>query len=651
MPVPNPARSRAVLIGIGTYTHPDLPPLPAAVAGAAQLAALLRDPTVWGLSAGHVTVLGTDASAEQILGAVRDAAKQADDTLLVYFAGHGLRDHDDRLYLALAEADADHPQVGTLLYRTLRDVLRRTGHRARYRLTVLDCCYSGLAGSMSADAAPTRIDLAHALDEPPAEQADDTDDHGDVVLTSAPPTRRSFVPHGAAFPEFTGELISVLQHGIAEAGPALSVDEAWQSIRRRMRERNSPEPQQFAQNTVARQVRFHNRTGIRTPRPWRSSAEEVDRIASLKVAGGMVYARGLLKGGVRALDATTGAPRWTHKDGSGLNVSQLVVADGAICFKNDGGFIRALDAMTGATLWTTAITAPWHSGYFTRDIGGNIIDPVAQGDAVYFRTSDGSVHALDGATGSTRWTAAASSRPIRARVLTAKPVLPPVVAEQVAYFSRVDGSVQAVDAVTGTTRWNHPFQGWVAEPLCWANGILYVARSRRTYPEALCHALDPATGNTLWDFETLTPPVAAENVLYLSNGLYVHALDTATGTTRWKNYDSDGGQLIGPLLLADGILHVTREKGLHALDAATGATRWFNNHYRSHDYTVSGGTLYVVSGGQLHALDAATGIDRWTYDFGGGESTPLVVANGLAYIGTHKGSVHAVDAATGSGEP
>ncbi|WP_406278895.1 hypothetical protein [Streptomyces sp. NBC_00191] len=30
MPVPNPGRSRAVLIGIGTYTHPDLPPLPAA---------------------------------------------------------------------------------------------------------------------------------------------------------------------------------------------------------------------------------------------------------------------------------------------------------------------------------------------------------------------------------------------------------------------------------------------------------------------------------------------------------------------------------------------------------------------------------------------------------------------------------------------
>jgi hypothetical protein len=34
----------------------------------------------------------------------------------VYFAGHGLRDHDERLYLALTAADADYTQIGTLPY-------------------------------------------------------------------------------------------------------------------------------------------------------------------------------------------------------------------------------------------------------------------------------------------------------------------------------------------------------------------------------------------------------------------------------------------------------------------------------------------------------------------------------------------------------
>ncbi|MFF0008716.1 caspase domain-containing protein [Streptomyces tibetensis] len=269
MPVPDPALSRAVLIGIGKYTHRDLGSLPAAAAGAKRLAAVLRDPTVWGLPAEHVTVLGAEASRERILAAVRDAAHQATDTLLVYFAGHGLRNRTrDRLYLALADADEDHPQVGGLSYLELRDVVRQAGYRVRYRITVLDCCYSGLAGAMSATAAPSRADLADVLDEP-RELAAEPDDYGDCVLTSAPPTMPSFALPGADYPEFTGELIGILEDGIRDAGPALSVDDIWLRVRRRLSERGSPEPQQFAQNTVARQVQFHNRFGVRGRRSMR----------------------------------------------------------------------------------------------------------------------------------------------------------------------------------------------------------------------------------------------------------------------------------------------------------------------------------------------------------------------------------------------
>ncbi|MFD4685662.1 hypothetical protein ACFWNK_03080 [Streptomyces sp. NPDC058417] len=128
--------------------------------------------------------------------------RAATDTLMVYFAGHGLRDRSERLYLALEDTDADHPQIGSLAYPMLRDVIRQVGHRSRYRLTILDCCYSGLAGSMNAITAPTRNDLAQVLGEPQSPEnnrARGWDDYGDLVLTSAPPTRRSFVlPGGKA---------------------------------------------------------------------------------------------------------------------------------------------------------------------------------------------------------------------------------------------------------------------------------------------------------------------------------------------------------------------------------------------------------------------------------------------------------------------
>ncbi|MEU3730572.1 caspase family protein [Streptomyces sp. NPDC033538] len=274
MPVPDPRRSRAVVVGIGDYTHADLAAMPAAASGANRVAALLRDPSVWGLSEDHVTTLVSGTTQERILTAVRDAALATEDTLLVYFAGHGLRDPGERLHLALADADPDFPQIGTLPYRQLRDLIRHAGHRARHRVTVLDCCYSGIAGGMSHAATPTRDELATALDEPARGDANggeadgdagwpppsDEDRYGDCVLTSAPAESRSFVRPGAPYPEFTGELIATLDAGIAGVGPLISLERVWLRVRDRMRARHSPEPQQFAHNSATRHIQFLNRS-------------------------------------------------------------------------------------------------------------------------------------------------------------------------------------------------------------------------------------------------------------------------------------------------------------------------------------------------------------------------------------------------------
>ncbi|MGW0220496.1 caspase family protein [Streptomyces tendae] len=254
--LPDPQASRAVLVGLDTYAG--MTSLPAAAHGTRRLSKLLRD--LWGLPGSHITVLGAEASADGILSAVRDAAEATRDTLVVYFAGHGLRDQEgENLYLCLAGADPNYPQVGTVAYRDLRRVLRTAGASARYRLTVLDCCYSGLAGAMSPHGRATRDELARALGESATPGSDPWEDYGDVVLTSAPHDRQSFALPGATYPEATGELIKILERGIPGEGPELSVTLAWQRVRRRLLERGSPAPQQFAQNTVADYLCFPNR--------------------------------------------------------------------------------------------------------------------------------------------------------------------------------------------------------------------------------------------------------------------------------------------------------------------------------------------------------------------------------------------------------
>ncbi|MET7354872.1 caspase family protein [Streptomyces mirabilis] len=97
----NPARSRALLIGAHSFTDPDLEPLPAVARNLDRLAELLRDPSVWGLDAGHLSVLA-EPDRDQALGEAGRLADEAEDTLLVYYAGHGfVHDLSNELYLAL----------------------------------------------------------------------------------------------------------------------------------------------------------------------------------------------------------------------------------------------------------------------------------------------------------------------------------------------------------------------------------------------------------------------------------------------------------------------------------------------------------------------------------------------------------------------
>ncbi|MEU5080629.1 MULTISPECIES: caspase, EACC1-associated type [Streptomyces] len=246
MALPDPGASRAVLIGVDKYRH--LPSLRPVGRGRDRLAELLRDPTVWGLEQRHVAVLGAQASRDDILTAVKRAARETTDTFLLYFAGHGLRGRGGsarQLHLALTNADDEHPQIGSIAYDDIRDILT-AGHRARRKIVLLDCCYSGLAGGMGQRAAP-REELHQAAIE------------GSYLLTSASSTQLAFAHDDRPYPEFTGALIAVLERGIRSAGPELTLDQTWRAARAMCLRRGAPEPQQFGQNAAGRLPWVRNR--------------------------------------------------------------------------------------------------------------------------------------------------------------------------------------------------------------------------------------------------------------------------------------------------------------------------------------------------------------------------------------------------------
>ena len=81
--------SRVVLAGTGRHLDgSSLPPVPQVAASLTDLAAVLREQA--GVSAGNLRVLLDPPSPLEFGRTVAQAAAEATDALLVYYAGHGL---------------------------------------------------------------------------------------------------------------------------------------------------------------------------------------------------------------------------------------------------------------------------------------------------------------------------------------------------------------------------------------------------------------------------------------------------------------------------------------------------------------------------------------------------------------------------------
>ncbi|NUR61404.1 MAG: caspase family protein [Catenulispora sp.] len=236
MPLSDPQLSRVVLIGTSEYDSPNLEPLPAVAANVAGLRSLFLADDLWGLPAENCSVLLNCRHPGEVLTAVREAAEAATDTLVVYFAGHGLRSaDDDGLYLALQGTIRDR-MFTALRFADLRHEVLRTAAGVKRKVVLLDCCYSGAAlqGAMSAsqDIADRSV----------------IDAEGTYVMTASASTALALAPKGATYTAFTGEVIETVSSGLPGGLDLLSMERIYRHVRRELDAKSLPIPQQRAGN-------------------------------------------------------------------------------------------------------------------------------------------------------------------------------------------------------------------------------------------------------------------------------------------------------------------------------------------------------------------------------------------------------------------
>ncbi|MEU0374883.1 caspase family protein [Streptomyces sp. NPDC006283] len=255
--LPDPGASRAVLIGTSCYDH--LEQLPAVSNNLTALSDLLTGPLSLRMPTPHVTVIENPPDPATVMEPLRQAAVAATDTLLVYYAGHGLIDPQDTLTLALPHTQPDRVET-CLNYDWLRRILLSS--RAERHIVLLDCCYSGLAlGRMSASSG----------------LADQAAVEGSFLLAASAETRTALAPVGETYTAFTGALLDTLRLGIPDGPPLLELGAVYRHLRVTLEARGHPVPQARDRNSGARVALGRNHAALPAPLLTVGEAAEAGR--------------------------------------------------------------------------------------------------------------------------------------------------------------------------------------------------------------------------------------------------------------------------------------------------------------------------------------------------------------------------------------
>ncbi|MEV5462186.1 PQQ-binding-like beta-propeller repeat protein [Streptomyces cellulosae] len=598
----------ALLIGTGTYDHPELPLLRSPEVDCTRLDSLLRDPEVGAFDV--QTLIDADRSTlERAIGEFFLTA-WGDDVRLLYLSCHGIVSRSDKLHFAIRQTDPERPAYTTISAAFIHDVMDEC--RARSIVVILDCCYSGLFLSGAKGDESARFEEALA-------------GHGRVVITAGTRSQRAWEGHhlDAETPApslFTGMLIEGISSGAADLngdgvvtlqelyryacerlhaegatqtpriGGEMQYDIALSKVRKKRRKRPS--------RTNGTSGRSRRSTGVRAqrkPDPWQTQAAFGPARQPLLSNGVLVVHEAYR---LHAIDLESRQRMPLIK--MWYPGSPALHGDSAY-FPGKGGHLQAVNLRTGKRRASHPVSV--------RDglLG------VSQ-DVLYASTQDGRVHAFDPSALKSLWSLRLNGLTVVSAPQTAAGYVLFMASESANPCETGCDADRIVAVSEGREVWSYKAEAPLSTDWTVTNQGIYAAmQSEKSRNFQQIVALNPENGEEIWFTNTKAllasaPIVAGGLLVFGDTDNRLVALDAKTGSYRWdKEKKTDGRLLIRPFVVGDN---------LFTADRAAKMTRWklsSGRRIRSHDLLVSpdrqgspalsDDAIYVTdSRGDVHAL-------------------------------------------------
>ena len=241
---------------------------------------------------------------------------------------------------------------------------------------------------------------------------------------------------------------------------------------------------------------------------------------------------------VHALDAATGERKWRLETSQDISDGPVLV-ENAVFVSASGpsrSHLFSVASDSGTTKWVTALD------------GGNVSAPVAAKGLVFVGTGSpflsnlnrATLYAIDAGDGKIRWKLGADKMYGTSRLL---------IAHNTIYFS-TDKNLVAAELESGRQLWSFNADE-ILSGLGADGQFLYIVTHKGSFarPDDTLHALELATGKEKWS-EGLSAGAYLHMVhagVVYAGRRYLHAVDAATGSTLWSFKEIGRGHSVGQI--------------------------------------------------------------------------------------------------------